>query len=228
MEDAANFLYRYEMVEKTKDPKAIPGRQVRAPYHHGDLQGALVKAARTILEDQGLAALSLRAVARAAGVSQAAPYHHFADKQALLGAVAAEGFDALAAAMEMRMAKETSATARLHASGLGYVAFAVANPALFLLMFGGGEDRPSADARLTKARTRAYGVLEAAVTATAPAGVSVSLACLSLWARVHGLAKLILEGCISPADYGMSSAETLAASLLQDGLLPFRNGQLSA
>ena len=84
------------------------------------------------------------------GVSPAAPYHHFPDKQALLDAVAAQGFDALTAAMEKRMAKKTDPTARLDASGVGYVTFALENPALFRLMFGNGEQQPSANARLTR------------------------------------------------------------------------------
>ena len=108
-------------------------------YHHGDLRDALLRSARTILETQGLAALSLRGVARAAGVSPAAPYHHFPDKQTLLNAVAAEGFDALTSAMEKRMATKTGLNARVDASGVGYVTLAVENPALFRLMFGGGE-----------------------------------------------------------------------------------------
>ncbi len=80
-----------------------PGKR-SAPYHHGDLRDALIRAARMILEKKGLAALSLRGVARVAKVSPAAPYHHFADKQALLDAVAAQGFDALWSAMAKRMA----------------------------------------------------------------------------------------------------------------------------
>jgi AcrR family transcriptional regulator len=77
MEVSAISIYPVEMLEK-RHPKR------RASYHHGDLHDALVRAARAILERQGLAALSLRGAARAAGVSPAAPYHHFPDKQALL------------------------------------------------------------------------------------------------------------------------------------------------
>ena len=111
----------------------------RQTYHHGDLRDALVRAARTILEKQGLAALSLRGAARAAGVSPAAPYHHFPDKHSLLDAVAVQGFDALTSAMDKRMAKKKDPSARLDASGVGYVVFALENPALFRLMFGGEE-----------------------------------------------------------------------------------------
>ncbi len=113
-----------------------PRRKRPPSYHHGDLRDALIRAARKILEKDGLAELSLRQVARAVGVSPAAPYHHFADKHALLTAVATLGFAALRSEMLMRMAKETDPVARLDASGVGYVVFAVDNPALFRLMFG--------------------------------------------------------------------------------------------
>jgi hypothetical protein len=93
VEVSAISIYPFEMLEKRQAMR-------NASYHHGDLRDALVRAARTILEKQGLAALSLRGVARVVGVSPAAPYHHFPDKQALLDAVAAQGFDALTAAME--------------------------------------------------------------------------------------------------------------------------------
>ncbi len=193
-----------------------PGKR-SAPYHHGDLRDALIRAARMILEKKGLAALSLRGVARAAKVSPAAPYHHFADKQALLDAVAAQGFDALRSAMAKRMAKKTDTIARLDASGVGYVVFAIENPALFRLMFGGAEQELSANASLKEARDRAYGVLQAAVAATSPDGAANPLVCLRLWALVHGIAKLILEGCVRPADYGLTSGEALTAHLLRGG-----------
>jgi AcrR family transcriptional regulator len=207
MEVAAVSIYPIEMLEK---------RQAKhgASYHHGDLRDALVRAARTILERQGLAALSLRGAARAAGVSPAAPYHHFPDKQALLDAVAAQGFDALTSAMEKRMAKQTDPAARLDASGIGYVTFALENPALFRLMFGSGGQELSASARLRDARDRAYGVLQAAVAATSADGAVDPFVCLRLWALVHGIATLILERCVKPADYGLKDGEALTVKLL--------------
>src|SRR5262245_29389962 len=123
-------------------PTAKAHSRKRPGYHHGDLRRALILAARRILEHEGLAGLSLRAAAREAGVSQAAPYHHFKDKDALLGAVAAEGFDALAEAMRTRMAACRDPASTLSAAGEGYVAFAVANPALFQLMFGAAMRAP--------------------------------------------------------------------------------------
>ena len=188
-----------------------------ASYHHGDLRDALVRAGRTILEKDGLAALSLRRAARSAGVSPAAPYHHFPDKQALLDAIATQGFDALTSAMETRMAKETDPNARLDASGVGYVAFAVENPALFQLMFSARELELSRNAALMKAGERAYAVLQAAAAATSPNGAASPLVCLRLWALVHGIAKLLLEGGVRPADYGLTSSEALTVRLLRSG-----------
>jgi len=209
MESRAASNYHIEMLEK-------PRRKRLPSYHHGDLRDALIKAARKILEKDGLADLSLRQVARAVGVSPAAPYHHFADKQALLTAVATQGFAALRSEMLRRMAKETDPAARLDASGVGYVVFAVDNPALFRLMFGGEE--LSANATLIEAGKNAYGVLQAAVADTSsPEGNANPLVCLRLWALVHGIAKLIVEHCIKPSDYGVSSSEALATSLLRRG-----------
>jgi AcrR family transcriptional regulator len=104
------------------------------PYHHGDLRRALLRAAIDVLEREGSSALSLRAVAREAGVSPAAPYHHFKDKSELLGAVAAEGFErlrvAIAAALDAARGQDVRS-----AMGLAYVEFARANPALYRVMW---------------------------------------------------------------------------------------------
>lgn len=105
------------------------------PYHHGDLRRALVEAGRGLLEREGIGSLSLRAVAREAGVSAAAPYHHFKDRAALLAAIAHEGNVAMHA--QMRAAFDGAAPGKLRvvAVGVAYVEFAVANPALYRLMF---------------------------------------------------------------------------------------------
>jgi AcrR family transcriptional regulator len=210
LENSVSGSYAIEMLDKSR-------RKRTRSYHHGHLRDALLSAARRILEKNGLADLSLRGVARAASVSAAAPYHHFADKQALLDAVAAQGFVTLRSQMLARMAKETDPAARLRASGVGYVAFAVENPALFRLMFGGDGQQLSADADLTEAGELAYGVLQAAVAETSPDGTANPLTCLRSWALVHGIAKLILERGIRPSDYGLTSSEALATRLLSRG-----------
>jgi AcrR family transcriptional regulator len=202
------------MTDKTSVRRTAKTEERPAPYHHGDLRGALIAAAQAIVESEGLAALSLRAVARRAGVSPAAPYHHFPDKQALLDAVAERGFDALTAAMTERMDRASGSAARLDASGIGYVAFAVANPALFSLMFSHVGQNPAAGQTLELARQRAYGVLQQAADAASGAAKAGPEQCLRLWAMVHGIAKLILEGCVRPADFGLADGEALAAHLL--------------
>jgi AcrR family transcriptional regulator len=154
-------------------------------------------------------------VARRAGVSPAAPYHHFSDKQALLDAVAERGFDALTTAMTKRMDQVSGSAARLDASGIGYVAFAVANPALFGLMFSHVGQSPTARRSLDLARRGAYAVLQQAADASSPSGKASPEECLRLWALVHGIAKLVLEGCVRPADFGLSDGEALAAHLLR-------------
>jgi AcrR family transcriptional regulator len=196
------------MLEKARKKRS-------SSYHHGDLRDALVRAARRILEKDGIARLSLRRVARAAGVSPAAPYHHFADKQALLDAIATQGFTALTAEMRARMAKKSDPAGRLDASGVGYVVFAVENPTLFQLMFSGDGQESSAKAALNEARNIAYGVLQAAVADTSVGGTATPLVCLRLWALVHGIAKLIVERCIKPSDYGLANSEALAVHLLR-------------
>lgn len=203
---------RYGTVMTGKPRKKPPTR-----YHHGDLRATLVTAARHVLEREGYDALSLRAAARAAGVSQAAPYHHFRDKEALLAAVAAQGYGELTAAMQAHMAAQTDAQARLDASGIGYVGFAVANPALFRLMFGmahGVADDPA----LKAAGAAAYGVLQQAIAdVLAAAGKPASeapIASLKAWSLVHGLAKLVLEAGVTPGDYGMGDIEALARAVL--------------
>jgi AcrR family transcriptional regulator len=195
-----------------------PRAKIETRYHHGDLRTALVTAGRHILETEGREALSLRAVARAAGVSQAAPYHHFTSKDALLAAIAAQGFDELTAAMSDRMARETEPVARLNASGVGYVAFAVDNPELFSLMFGGVTREASDDAALSEAGKRAYGVLQSAITdvqTVRGASMDSALAGLWSWCGVHGLAKLIIEQKLDPKTFGAANAEMLARRMLQ-------------
>ncbi len=105
-------------------------------YHHGDLRSALIAAARVILERDGLAALSLRACAREAGVSHAAPLHHFRSLAELQASIAASGFDEFVRFLDMHSASAQTASERLIAMGRAYVAFSAQHPALYRLMFG--------------------------------------------------------------------------------------------
>src|SRR5829696_4985088 len=105
------------------------------PYHHGDLRRALVDTARRLLEAEGPSALSLRAVAREAGVSPAAPYHHFKDKGELLNAVAQEGWQLLNASLAKARERAASPRERMSELGVAYVSFARENPALYRVMY---------------------------------------------------------------------------------------------
>lgn len=170
-----------------------------APPPGRDLRRDLLDAAAALIAEGGPGAVSLREIARRCGVSHAAPAHHFADRAALLAALAAEGFrgltDALAAATG------ADARSRLVAQGRAYVAYAVSSPGHFPVMFR-FELLDCDDADLVEARTGAFRQLEEAVAAAraegwAP-GASQDAAVLAAWASVHGLATLWLDGALPP------------------------------
>ncbi len=159
-------------------------------YHHGDLRAALLAAAEEELASTGPEGFSLRAVARRAGVSHAAPAHHFGDSRGLLSALAAEGFRRFLATQAAREAQAPpDPRSQLVAAGLGYIDFALARPTLFRLMFGSAKpDQASAD--LLAAGEAAYDHLAAQVAAVG--GDMRDLA--AVWAMAHGLADLAMSG----------------------------------
>jgi AcrR family transcriptional regulator len=162
------------------------------PYHHGAGRQALLDAAATILERDGIDGLTLRATARAAGVSHAAPKNHFAGLAGLLSALAASGFDRLRAAIEA----ETAASPRaLNAAGRAYVRFALAHPALFQLMFR-RERLDRTDPALRRAARALTDLLAAAVTPAPPERQAAAMALA--WAQAHGLAMLAIDGQLAP------------------------------
>lgn len=172
-------------------------KKVRADrYHHGDLRAALVAQARRIVERKGPAQVSLRGIAKAAGVSQAAPYHHFKDKHALLAAVAADGFREFTRTMIERAAGASDPEDRLHKLGLGYVEFAVQHPALYWLMQGPTFRREKSDSELAEARRESAAPLVDAVTACIPGASAAQIknACAAAWSIVHGMATLCNDG----------------------------------
>jgi AcrR family transcriptional regulator len=163
------------------------------PYHHGDLSRALVDAARRLLEAEGPSALSLRAVAREAGVSPAAPYHHFKDKSELLDAVAHEGWEMLDAALAR--AKDGAPTVREAISELGvaYVCFARQHPALYRVMYDTARDKAELPETMGQSEDSAYcKVRDTLVEAGADpnAHVDLELATVAAWCSAHGLAEM--------------------------------------
>ncbi len=184
----------------------------RPAYHHGDLRRTLLDVSLALIEEQGLAGLSLREVARRAGVTHQAPYHHFADRPALLAALADEGFLLLLASMQEEQAKAHRAPAsQLAAAGRGYVHFALAHPAHFRLMF-----RPELcpDAPPSVAGGASYQLLVDAVTALQRSGGVPKKDAATLialcWSAVHGLASLFLDGGLAQADPRRAAREMMA------------------
>ena len=165
--------------------------QVR-PYHHGDLSRALVDAARRILEAEGAQALSLRAVAREAGVSPAAPYHHFKDKTELLEAVAHGGWEALTEAIIAARRSAPDPRDAIANIGVAYVNFARENPALYRLMYDTTRDRTSMPAH-AKQEDSGYSQVQSALVEAGADPLDereLELATIASWCAVHGLAEM--------------------------------------
>jgi AcrR family transcriptional regulator len=176
-------------------------------YHHGNLREALVAAALDRLQSEGPAALGLRELARGVGVSPSAPYRHFTDRQALLEAVATEGFRRFSAAMNAAAANRPE-TEQLEAMARAYVRFAVDAPQLFRLMFS-TEIEHRRDPALAAAAKAAYASLAAAAAredAAAPAKVAITA-----WAFVHGLSVLLIDQQI--LGVSAAGADTLVEQL---------------
>lgn len=158
-------------------------------YHHGDLREALIKAGRAILEKDGIGALTLRACARKAGVSHAAPQHHFASISNLLGEIAATGFEDFVKALDKGAARSSSPVEKLKAMGHSYVAFARERPAVYQLMFGAV---PLSSERLQSAKEAAWEQLANAVSEAAGPEDKEAKA-IQVWSTVHGFATLIIS-----------------------------------
>jgi AcrR family transcriptional regulator len=156
------------------------------PYHHGDLRRAILTAALDVIAADGPSGLSLRDLARRAGVSHAAPAHHFKDRAGLLTAIAAEGFGLLATTLRT--------AADLEEAGVRYVRFAREHPAHFQVMFA-PELLRTGDLELTTARALASDALREAVTAVPPEGrgTDARLAGVAAWSLAHGFATLLLS-----------------------------------
>jgi AcrR family transcriptional regulator len=204
----------------------MPRQRAKKPaYHHGDLRRALIDAALVWVAREGTGAVSLRELAETVGVSHAAPYRHFRNKELLFTAVAGEGFKMLRDAMVAERDRAgKNPRARLLATGVAYVRFAVAHPGHFKVMFS-HVAKPPAEAPGTGLEgADAFGVLLEAVVAAQAArelrkGDATKQA-LFAWSGVHGLSSLIIEHCLAPL--GLTGApETQArwlVEMLVDGL----------
>jgi len=177
----------------------------KRPYHHGRLRSALIATAKTLLEEGGVGAVSLRETARRVGVSAPATYRHFADKESLLAAVAAEGFRDLGAALAAASGGRRDS---LSAMGMAYVRFALSRRGVFRLMFGPEMAQRAKYPELKAAADQAFQWLKAGVQDKTRAAPDSHLAAIAAWALVHGLAQLFLDGILPE-----TQAEAITAAI---------------
>ncbi len=200
----------------------------KSTYHHGDLKNALINAGVEILAREGVGALSLRKVARQAGVSHSAPYAHFKDKQALITAISIEGFKKLLQELERTFQNYKNDPARLLLEiAWVYFNFALQETDTFKVMFSGVLEKEKKDPDLAAVVQRTYQIVVQAVSICQKERILASgdanLAATALWAQIHGLISLYLEGQISHVildQYELK--EILLFALNQITLVPIR------
>lgn len=175
---------------KTAKKKTSVAKKPAGAYHHGDLRSALLAAAWEIVDRQGTEALTTRALAARVGVSHAAPAHHFADKSALLLALAAEGENRLATAITAAAKDSRGAKDKLRAAGQAYVKFALAHPATFRLL-------AAHPAKTDNALGESSGRVHAAVAdLVGGSATTLDAKTFAAWASLHGAACLALDAFV--------------------------------
>jgi AcrR family transcriptional regulator len=194
----------------------------RRTYHHGDLRQALIDAAVELLHEKGAEALTLRAVARGAGVSQTAPYRHFTDRGALVGRVAEQAFARMGAAIERTVQHGQSGLPALQRGLAEYVRFAHEHPAEYRVMFGaelaGRDDMPELEA----AALRVFGLLRDGIARLQQGGLigegDPTLMAITAWATLHGLVMLSLDGQTAVTGRSIDTLVDAASDLLLAGM----------
>ena len=213
---------------KTKLPAPLDPPEPKAvdTYHHGNLREALIACGLHQLNVGGIQQLSLRGVAKMAGVSPAAPGHHFSDKEGLLAAIGAQGFRDLTALRLSRLSGLEDPEARVRAVFSAYVEFALERPALFHLMFGPEIANKAAHPDFLSESERSYRllttVLEAFLADRTGQVIAAEVAAFSLWVAAHGLATLLADKQRAPRFVVKRSLEELCTnqcSIVLQGLL---------
>lgn len=199
-----------------------PAKKPRDRYHHGDLRRALLQAAVRTLQKHGFEALTLRAVGEELGVSRSALYRHFADKSALLTAVAAEGFRLLRVGLTEAWEAEGKGRRGFEAMGLAYVRFGVAHPWHYRVMFGSGFDLDETDAELGAEGSAAFRVLlDALVEQQGEALVKTDepqTQANFVWSLVHGLTLLAIDGSLAQQGVDVEPLARYAMERLRTGI----------
>lgn len=201
---------------------ARPARKPPARYHHGDLRRALLQAAVRTLQKQGLDALTLRAVGEELGVSRSALYRHFADKAALLTAVASEGFRTLESALRLAWESNGKGVAGFQAQGEAYVRFALENPWHYRVMFGSGFELQADDPELRTNGAAAFAALVDALVEQQAQGLvrreDPHMQANFAWAVVHGVAMLAIDGNLERRGTDASAVGRYVVERIRSGI----------
>ena len=191
-------------------------------YHHGALREALLNASVDLLREGGVEALSLRAVARAAGVSQTAPYRHFRDRRALVAGIAQEGFARLGTAIQHAVQAGEPGLPALRRGIVAYVRFAQEHPAEYRVMFGPELARRDDLPELNETALSVFGLLHDAIARLQQGGAladgDTGLMSITVWATLHGLAMLSLDGQTAVTSRSLDALAEAAATLLLAGM----------
>ena len=194
----------------------------RRPYHHGDLRQALLDAAVDLLRQGGTQALTLRAVARAAGVSQTAPYRHFKNRRALVAGVAQEAFGRMGVAIGQAVESGEPGLPALRRGMAAYVRFAQEHPAEYRVMFGPEVAHRDDLPQLHAAALGVFGLLRDGIARLQQGGVlgggDPGLMAITAWATLHGLAMLSLDGQTGVTGHTVDALVDAATRLLLAGM----------
>jgi AcrR family transcriptional regulator len=167
---------------------------MKQAYHHKDLRNALITEATRMLSESGIAALTLRELARRLGVTHSAPYAHFADKTALLDGIANAGFTQLAGVLEAEKAAAPNPRQAISAMSLAYVRFAREQPNLYRLMFAAEELQEDPEGEMSPEGARAFAAVAGAIAELSPDRASnARVLAVAAWALVHGVAMLEID-----------------------------------
>jgi AcrR family transcriptional regulator len=208
-----------------------PRRKRTDHYHHGDLKQALIAEALKVIDEQGLAAVTTRALAKRLGVSHAAPGHHFADREALLAEVATEGFRVFADTLEQAASAESDPSERFVVIGKAYLRFAADHPSYLRVMFGRGFPKGYHPPEHFRCESdRAYAALTGVVRdLTLALGGDPTLSdelAFGAWSLVHGMAMLWIDGSATHAFAGRADFEATGERVVRRsvlGLVPKEN-----
>lgn len=181
--------------------------QKKFKYHHGQLREALIESALTILKEKGLEGLNLRALALATGVTPAAPYSHFRDKNDLLAVVAEAGFQRLALQMAEDATGLKDTRTRIEKLMTSYIRFAAENKTLFRLMFSSGLADMKNHPTLAMTAGKSYALISAALSRRQNPAEETPFLTVAIWSLCHGITALIIDEKINMKQFGAESVD---------------------